>query len=231
VARPRELVPGNCYFTVFYYDTDLLLPYVQTLVYRRVDELEDGERTWVFEEGDDSILCGFRDDQLYQVLDLDGLRRALAGLAPDHPLSAPSEAASPVGMDETVGRELRARAEAFMADPDARALTVTVLFTDDALSLQKRHDGGLGIGFFTHPRCDDEDERLLRLFAEDHVAPHVDYLADRGRTRVLEFALRFAALDDVVGLCGRVFTDIHAMREDDTLTFHMIGEESSSKEA
>lgn len=210
MARPRELVPGNCYFTVFYYDTDLLLPCVQTLVYRRVDELEDGERAWVFEEGDDSIPCGFRDDQLYQVLDLDGLRRALAGLAPDHPLSAPSEAASPVGMDEAVGREL---------------------FTDDALSLQKRHDGGLEIGFFTHPRCDDEDERLLRLFAEDHVAPHVDYLADRGRTRVLEFALRFAALDDVVDLCGRVFTDIHAMREDDTLTFHMIGEESSSKEA
>ena len=33
MARPETLVPGNCYFSVGYYDSDLLLPMIETLVY------------------------------------------------------------------------------------------------------------------------------------------------------------------------------------------------------
>jgi len=33
MARPETLVPGNCYFSVGFYDNDLVLPMIDTLVY------------------------------------------------------------------------------------------------------------------------------------------------------------------------------------------------------
>ena len=46
--RPNELVAGNCYFRVAYYDNDLLLPIVETLIYVGFKVFpEDGE-TWLF---------------------------------------------------------------------------------------------------------------------------------------------------------------------------------------
>ena len=32
MAHPETLVPGNCYFSVCYYDKDLVLPMIDTLV-------------------------------------------------------------------------------------------------------------------------------------------------------------------------------------------------------
>ncbi|HEX5763998.1 MAG TPA: hypothetical protein VFY27_00385, partial [Woeseiaceae bacterium] len=51
MAHPSSLVAGNCYFLVHYYDRDLLVPNVSTLVFResRVDE-ETGHRLWLFDE-------------------------------------------------------------------------------------------------------------------------------------------------------------------------------------
>jgi hypothetical protein len=33
MARPESLVVGNCYFSIGFYDQDLLLPTIDTLVY------------------------------------------------------------------------------------------------------------------------------------------------------------------------------------------------------
>ncbi len=33
MARPETLIPGNCYFSVHFYDNDLLLPMIDTLIY------------------------------------------------------------------------------------------------------------------------------------------------------------------------------------------------------
>ena len=33
MARPETLIPGNCYFLVHFYDNDLVLPMIDTLVY------------------------------------------------------------------------------------------------------------------------------------------------------------------------------------------------------
>lgn len=33
MARPETLIPGNCYFSVGFYDNDLVLPMIDTLVY------------------------------------------------------------------------------------------------------------------------------------------------------------------------------------------------------
>ena len=31
MARPETLIPGNCYFSVHFYDNDLVLPMIDTL--------------------------------------------------------------------------------------------------------------------------------------------------------------------------------------------------------
>ena len=33
MARPETLIPSNCYFSVQFYDNDLLLPIIDTLMY------------------------------------------------------------------------------------------------------------------------------------------------------------------------------------------------------
>lgn len=124
MARPHDLVAGNCYFTLFYYDDELLIPSVQTLIYRGIDEYEDGGRVWVFEEppGTDTaepvIPVGFPDEHLDQVLDLAGLLRRLAGISDFHPIQSPSASPCEVGIADEVRRELQEQILAFVSDPN-----------------------------------------------------------------------------------------------------------------
>jgi hypothetical protein len=88
MAQSDELVPGNCYFHVNYYDDKFLFPSIDTLTFVRADEYESGERVWIFQfpseleesGGTDSsangewTLVGFTDEQLYQILDFSRTR-------------------------------------------------------------------------------------------------------------------------------------------------------------
>src|SRR5690349_8585520 len=108
MARPDELVPGNCYFHVNYFDDKLLFPSVDTLTFVRADEYESGERVWIFQSpsepeesgGTDSSAngertpVGFTDEQLYQILDFPGLVSVLNEVAVDHPLKKSSRSAN-----------------------------------------------------------------------------------------------------------------------------------------
>lgn len=50
MARPESFVVGNCYFSVAFYDQDLLLPMIDTLVYvGQEDDPEEG-RMWLFKQ-------------------------------------------------------------------------------------------------------------------------------------------------------------------------------------
>ena len=48
MARPETLVPGNCYFSVGFYDREMRLPMIDTLVFVKVDHDADGPRRWIF---------------------------------------------------------------------------------------------------------------------------------------------------------------------------------------
>src|SRR6202035_2736069 len=96
MARPRDLVPGNCYFLLNYFDSDLIIPSVQTLTFVGTDKDENGDTMWLFREpvataaetdpraSEDEF--AFFGNSLYQILELNGLIRELGGLVDFHPL-------------------------------------------------------------------------------------------------------------------------------------------------
>jgi hypothetical protein len=199
--RPNELVAGNCYFRVAYYDSDLLLPIVDTLIYVGFKiPPEDGE-TWLFKEPESppdpedpnatpepEPLSALSDDELHGVLDFEALIRMLAAIAQDHPLrAAPVESIVPAGDAEFA--TLSERVAEFLENEELRSVTITIRFTDDGFSLS-RSDREITMGFFTHPRLDPtEDSKILSLFSSVGCAALQDRLSDRGRTRHLEFAI------------------------------------------
>jgi hypothetical protein len=110
------------------------------------------------------------------------------------------------------------------------SLTMTIRFTDDGFSLRRR-ERGYGIGFFARPRLDsDEESRILSFFESDGIHPVVDYLAERGRQRVLEFPIP-GEIDAMVGLCRRLLTEVHSMRRGDRLDYHPLRESDLAKRA
>jgi hypothetical protein len=227
MARPDELVVGNCYFTVKFHDRDLLFPYVSTLKFLGCESDEAGKRLWLFDDPTDmpdseeaqsqdaEAVLGLEDEHLYQVLDFHGLQRELAAVAVDHPLSPIPK---PEGPAATLPPELNDGVRKFLSEPQHSWVTVTILFTDDGLSIGRREDG-IELSFFAHPRRDPQEEEKIRaLFGELGIPPHEGYLADRGRTRVLGFAAP-EGLDELTALCGRILREVYAIRGGDTLKF------------
>jgi hypothetical protein len=216
----------------FFCDGDLLFPSVWTLRYTECEEDPDGSRSWLFEDppdfsggeepgdDDDPGVTGFSDDQLYQILDFAGLIKVLGEVAVDHPihpLPGPHSRAATTTQFDALGHAIAK----FLESDEYRSLTVTILFTDDGLSLGRR-EGGFEIGFFAHPRRDpDEEVKIRALFASLGTAPHVDYLSDGGRTRILEFSVP-ENLETILGLCERVFREVYAMREYDTFKYDFL---------
>lgn len=232
MARPETLTPGNCYFSVAYYDSDLVLPMIDTLVYVGQENDDEG-RIWLFKEPESPsdldeqnsspeppALIGFSDTQLHEVLDFKGLMQKLREIAADHPLK---RVAQPVAEPATAEEfeSVPGNVTEFLSDPEYVSLTITIRFTDDGLSLGRR-DGGYDVHLFTHPRRDpDEASKILSLFADLGVRPLVDYLCDRGRTRVLQFPLP-AEHDSLVDLCRRILTEVHSMRRGDALDYRFL---------
>jgi hypothetical protein len=232
MARPDELVPGNCYFSVDYCDNELLFPHVTTLRYLRRDDRNGEDPVWLFEylsfeseadveEEETPPLLAFPEDQLYTVVEFPRLIAELAAVGLDHPLEAPDAprpAELPVCTDFA---DLDAQVTRFIEDPECAGLTITIRYTDDGLSLS-RDTGGFGMHLYPDPRTEPEREgKIRRLFAGLGVSPHEDYLANRGRTRILAFAIP-EAHDAIVSLCRRILTDVYGMRAGDALKYSSL---------
>jgi hypothetical protein len=240
MAHPQSLVPGNCYFHVGFYDNHLLFPDISTLEYVGEGADEAGVGLWLFREPrsvDDSSdpngssaedsLVGFSAEKLNQVLDFAGLSAVLAEVAVDHPLNPPGTVAAPPRAVCTDFGELLERVATFLDSPNYDSVIMTVQFTDDGLSLGRRRDGGFEMGFFPHPRREPLEESKIRgLFASLGIRPHVDYLSDRGRTRILEFPVPDQR-ELLTQLCKRVLVEVYDMKEGDTLRFHFLDETSA----
>ena len=224
--RPSELVPGNCYFSVHYHDVELLFPEIQTLIYPRADEyVEDGRRVWIFEdaaswtstvdgESEDQILVGFPDEPLSGILDLAGLMRVLGELAVDHPRN-PLEPTLGPASEVDLG-DLRSTIGQFFLASESESVTITIDFTDDGLSLGRRPDGSNTLSFFPRTRINPARETELRAACLAHgLTPEQDYLADRGRTRILVYAVRPDDVSNLAKLAARIFQDVYCMRRGD----------------
>jgi hypothetical protein len=233
MARPENLVPGNCYFSVGFYDSDLVLPMIDTLVYvgQKTDQGE--RRLWLFKEPDgpsspdeqdpapeSPALIGFSDRQLHEIVDFDGLMQTLREIAVDHPLKPVAQTNEEPATVEDF-HTLCPEVARFMDDAECVSVTMTIRFTDDGLSLGRR-ESGYKMSFYAHPRHDPhEAAKILMLFAGIGVQPHVDYLCDRGRTRVLEFGIP-SEQQSIVDLCRRVLVDVYSMRRGDVLDYHPL---------
>lgn len=231
MARPETLVPGNCYFRVGCYDKDLLLPFVETLVYVRESvDPETGGHGWLFKEPDSDVPDGeeprpgdywfVADADLHSILDFDGLARQLREIAsrhPVHPLPV-------VAVEPPTDREFEpipGAVERALGDPECISVTMTIRFTDDGFSVGREPDG-CRMTFFTHPRLDPSEEtRVLALFAGLGTAPVTDYLSDRGRTRVLHFRVH-SDPDAIVALCRRLFIEVYDIRKGDVIDCHVL---------
>jgi hypothetical protein len=137
MARPETLIPGNCYFSVHFYDNDLLLPMIDTLVYVGQDSDQDEGRLWLFKEPDSPpspdeqegeseppALIGFSDKQLHEIVDFDGLMQRLREVAADHPLKPVSQPAEPATDEEF--ESVSGEVTRFLNDPDCVSLTMTI---------------------------------------------------------------------------------------------------------
>jgi hypothetical protein len=234
MARPETPVPGNCYFSVGFYDNDLVLPMIDTLVYvGQSDHDSEHGRMWLFKQPDASpnseqdgtaddapALIAFSDKQLHEIVAFSGLIQRIREVAADHPLQPiPNLAADPATAEDF--DTLEPEIAKFLNSREYVSLTITIRFTDDGLSLGRR-DEAYDIDFFAHPRQDpDEDSRILSFFASVGVQPLVDYFCDRGRTRVLQFPIP-SDQDVIVRPCRRVLTEVYSMRRGDGLDYHFL---------
>jgi hypothetical protein len=230
--RPWQLVPGHCYFRVSFTDGELQFPLIETLLYVGSENNPEGGRWWYFQpppplpglqgpdEPDDAPTypCGFSDDQLPWILDFPGLIRALNEVARDHEVPArdPEREGGPRGPQ--LG-ELQGQVERFLKTPTYSHLTVVVRFTDDGLALMRRPDGVLVLTVFLRPLLSPQHERVVRTICyAAGLTPEEDYLADRGRTRILSYRIE-AEGEAVARICERILLEAYAMGRDDTLTY------------
>lgn len=239
MARPETLVAGNCYFSVGFYDRDLLLPMIDTLVYVGQEDDSENGRMWLFKQPESAsapdevgspeppTMVAFSDSQLHEIVDFDGLVERLREVAIDHPLKSPPKvAAEPASTEDFAS--VAGEVSRFLDDPEFVSVTITIRFTDDGLSLS-RSDVGYDMGFFTHTRRDpNEDNKILSLFGSIGVQPAVDYFCNGGRTRVLNFPIP-SERDSIVDLCRRVLTEVYAMRRGDLLDYHFLSKSEIAK--
>lgn len=224
MARPQSLVPGAIFFLVHYYDDELLVPDIQTLEYRSQDVDDDGKHIWLFCEPGGSqesssgevTLIGFHESQLYELLSIDELLSAVTELRHViHGKAATSEATEPrLVLDRAV---LAERVSSFLSS-NSRSLQIGVRFTDDGILVQ-RHAGKSELLLFMHPlREPEKNSRLDQLIRARNLQTREDYLADKGRTRIISMVISEDQAG-IVDLCAALLSDVLAICPGDQLAF------------
>lgn len=218
---------------VGFYDRDMRFPSVQTLVYVGRERGTNGTGGgWLFKEPSEALeppgqadeptdtpLVVFSADQLYQILDFSGLRRAIEEVAADHPLYPPT-LFEPIGQLDLT--ELSERVHEFLTNRDFAALTIVIRFTDDGVSIGRRDEDGLEMNFFLRSKQEPNHEAAIRtLFEERGWSAHRDYLANKGRTRILQFPVPVDR-DTIVQVCAQVLASVYSMRAGDSLRYEFL---------
>jgi hypothetical protein len=228
MARPRDLVPGDCYFLLNYFDSNLVIPGIQTLSYVGTEKDDSGETRWLFREciaEPESLdsqptvekppLVGFSSDSLYQILELKDLIRELGGLVDFHPLSWTANHAD-LSPRRAECPELRTVIDRLLASPVGTSVTTTIEFTDDGFSMQKEQ-GTVKFSHFISSKTEREQETVVRrIFQEQGIAPTDDYLSDNGKTHVLLFRVEDEPTT-LMAIGNRIFCEVYSMRMNDSI--------------
>jgi len=225
MARSYELVPGNCYFLLNYYDEDLKVPFINTYLFEREAKGENDEKLWLFRQpiseeeqqlSDAPVITAIREEQLYQILDLDGLIKSLGELVHLHPL-APVPKVAPGSLDPRADiPELNGFAEKVLGFEGRRSVSMTIRHTDDGFSIG-RNEAGVYASFFLKVHLEAQTEREIRaVFSALGLPPGEDYLSQHGRVRVLTYPLP-AEEESVEMLAKKLLLDVYRMRQRDGL--------------
>jgi hypothetical protein len=221
MARPDALVPGSYYYMVHYVDEALHVPEVMTLQFMRVTAGDDGEQLWLFTPSDpgtesgEVMPLGVPESQLYSVLDFSGLLSALGALRGFHPsITLGNKLDAP----EVLKRfRIIEQLEQFTADP-RRHLHVSIRYTDDGVFLKKTPDG-MELHAFAHPLlAQPDDAELVAVLVRRGIQAKTDYLADEGRTRILEYRLP-SDIPAIADICAEIFVMPYRITDADELLF------------
>lgn len=222
MARTDRFIPGSYYYMVHYLDDDLLIPEVMTLRFTGTASGDEGEPLWLFEpsaqdaETPKGTPLGVTESQLHQVLDFSALLAVFQELQGFHP---PEMMLGNKLRPEDVLRlhALIPRLGQFFADPKRHA-QIGIRYTDDCIFLE-RTAGAVELHVYTHPlRAPFEDRELTAVLGRRGIPPKTDYLADRGRTRVLQYQLP-SNVQQVAEICAELFATAYNITDSDELAF------------
>jgi hypothetical protein len=226
MAHPDSLVIGCDYFVVHYHDKELLVPSLMTLRYVGCVDDDDGNPEWTFCEPpdpaapfeDDEPLMAFDEDHLSQVLHLEEAIELLNEVRLVRPSSTPPRPAR-LDKEQLLARSPLAKwVSELLGSAHWNKLQVSVRYLDRTLFLEKKA-GGLRLRLFVHPlREAAEQARLNVFFRGRDLASASDHLADRGRTRIVEYELAGGAAE-VTELCAALVIDVWHLSERDELKF------------
>jgi len=169
---------------------------------------------------DEPPRVAFFSHSLYQILDLNGLVRELGGLADFHPLLGTTTDVQS-STQRTECPELAPVIDQLLTSPPGTSVTITIAFTDDGFSLQRRL-GSVRFSHYLNSKTEQAQESFIRgLFDEHGWTPLDDYLSNGGKTRVLSFVANEGDNPLAIApLATRILCEAYSMRTDDTLSVH-----------
>lgn len=145
MANPRTLIPGSTFFRVNYFDDDLLIPDVQTLIFDSKLSDDSGNDLWLFrepgqdesDEQDEVIRVGFGESDLYKLLNYAELTRVIDELQQVIAASAPQGGLAPQGAfaPDLTSIEIRI---CEWEKQQKRSLHIAARYTDDGLFVQMK---------------------------------------------------------------------------------------------
>jgi hypothetical protein len=224
MMRPEELIPGNFYFFISYSHEDLEVPNIQTLIFKEMLRERKGEDRWIFryatgsEPADEIEEIGMDENLLLNVLDLKGLQNALLEMEDFYPVIPVSIIIGDI--DRTNFSDLEKTVGEFLASEKSDSLSITIRYTGKGLSLIKRNDRVEAL-LFIHWKIDPAREKKTRSFFQNrNLNPHQDYLAERGRLRILNYTLP-AEKKSIMNIAVDVFKEIYGMKSTEEFRFHL----------
>jgi hypothetical protein len=231
MARPDELVRGNCYFLLNYHDDELLIPAVQTLLFHSLETWEDGSRRWLFldpensEESESNVPYAFADADLARLLDIQGLRRELGALVPLHPLTRSPPRSLDAERIRTEIAELEPVLDKLLTQGTGVSVTLTIKYLDLGLSFGRRKGrDALEADLFIDLHDERQPERRLRdVFASLGLNPSQDYLAQTNRVRILSHPVP-EDRDVIRKIAYEVLIGVFGMRVADELQVDWLGD-------
>jgi hypothetical protein len=177
---------------------------------------------WLFrpstqdEESPDATPLGLTEYQLSQVLDFAELFAVFGELQGFHPADQSLE--KKLRPEEVLKlHALLPRLEEFLADLRCHA-QIGIRYTDDCVFLERTGEA-VELHAFTHPlRAPLEDRNFTAVLTRRGISASTDYLADRGRTRVLHYP-RPRNAQQIAEICAEVFASAYSITGGDELVF------------